>query len=48
MTAGDIGTTASVVPARTFTAGSIPHDDPDAIAFLEGIGAEPEAILAPE
>lgn len=33
---------------RFYTAGSIPHDDPDAIAFLEGIGAEPEAILAPE
>jgi hypothetical protein len=33
---------------RFYTAGSIPHDDPDAIAFLEGIGAEPEAVLAPE
>ncbi len=33
---------------RFYTAGSIPHDDSDAIAFLEGIGAEPEAILAPE
>lgn len=33
---------------RFYTAGSLPHDDPDAIAFLEGIGADPVAILAPE
>ena len=33
---------------RFYTAGTIPHDDPDAIAFLQGIGADPIAVLAPE
>jgi hypothetical protein len=33
---------------RFYTAGSLPHDDPDALAFLEAIGADPIAILAPE
>lgn len=33
---------------RFYTAGTIPHDDPDAIAFLEAIGADPETVLAPE
>ncbi|MBN9021188.1 MAG: hypothetical protein J0H08_03660 [Rhizobiales bacterium] len=33
---------------RFYTAGSLPHDDPDAIAFLEAIGADANAVLAPE
>ena len=33
---------------RFYTAGTIPHDDPDAIAFLQGIGADPVIVLAPE
>ena len=33
---------------RFYTAGTLPHDDPDALAFLEAIGADPIAILAPE
>jgi hypothetical protein len=33
---------------RFYTAGTIPHDDPDAIAFLQGIGADPVTVLAPE
>lgn len=33
---------------RFYTAGSIPHDDPDAVVLLSAIGAEPLDILAPE
>ncbi|SDB57537.1 hypothetical protein [Bauldia litoralis] len=33
---------------RFYTAGSIQHDDPDAVAFLTAIGADPEVVLAPE
>ena len=33
---------------RFYTAGSIPHDDPDALALLTAIGAAPLEILAPE
>ena len=33
---------------RFYTAGSIPHDDPDAVALLDAIGADPVEILAPE
>lgn len=33
---------------RFYTAGSIPHDDPDAVALLSAIGADPLEILAPE
>ena len=33
---------------RFYTAGTLPHDHPDALAFLEAIGADPIAILAPE
>lgn len=33
---------------RFYTAGSLPHDDPDATAFLEAIGADPVIVLAPE
>ena len=33
---------------RFYTAGSIPHDDPDAMALLSAIGADPLEILAPE
>ena len=33
---------------RFYTAGSIPHDDPDALALLDAIGANPLEILAPE
>lgn len=33
---------------RFYTAGSIPHDDPDAIMFLTTIGADPDVVLAPE
>lgn len=33
---------------RFYTAGSIPHDDPDAVALLSAIGADPLHILAPE
>lgn len=33
---------------RFYTAGSLAHDDPDATAFLEAIGADPVIILAPE
>ncbi|MCB1502829.1 MAG: hypothetical protein KDK07_24140 [Bauldia sp.] len=33
---------------RFYTAGTIPHDDPDAIAFLQAIGADPVSVLEPE
>ena len=33
---------------RFYTAGSIPNDDPDAVALLSAIGADPLEILAPE
>jgi hypothetical protein len=33
---------------RFYTAGSLPYDDPDAVAFLQAIGADPIVILAPE
>ena len=33
---------------RFYTAGSLPNDDPDAVAFLQAIGANPVEILAPE
>ena len=33
---------------RFYTAGSLPHDDPDALVFLGAIGANPLEILAPE
>ena len=33
---------------RFYTAGSLPNDDPDAVAFLQAIGADPLEILAPE
>ncbi len=33
---------------RFYTAGSIPHDDPDAMALLSAVGADPFEILAPE
>ena len=33
---------------RFHTAGSLPNDDPDAVAFLQAIGANPVEILAPE
>ncbi len=33
---------------RFYTAGSIPHDDPDAVGLLSAIGADPLDILAPE
>ncbi|MCB1498585.1 MAG: hypothetical protein KDK07_02150 [Bauldia sp.] len=33
---------------RFYTAGTIPHDDPDAVTLLTAIGADPIEILAPE
>lgn len=47
--AADVALAAQPVLFRRFyTAGSIPHDDPDAVALLSAIGAEPLEILAPE
>ncbi len=47
--AADQALTASPTLFRRFyTAGSIQHDDPDAVAFLTAIGADPEVVMAPE